>query len=72
MYVYMPRKLLRPHWLQSRSLLRRSDLEVEADVEPIVGDWREHPHIVRAQKLFTTTKGQGQLVQNIGALCGDL
>lgn len=34
-----------------RSLLRWRDLEVEANVDPVVGDRSEHPHIIRAQKL---------------------
>jgi hypothetical protein len=33
------------------SLLRWRDFEVEADVDAVVRDRREHPHIVRAQQL---------------------
>jgi hypothetical protein len=39
-----------------RSLLRWRDLEVEANVDPVVGDRSEHPHIIRAQKLRITKK----------------
>jgi hypothetical protein len=35
-------------------LLRWRDLEVEPDVDPVVRDRREHPHIIRAQKLRKT------------------